>query len=295
MHFYDDQPRGAQIQWPKILTFRMFHPAATDAATVSVPEPSAATDAWSKWELLGAIHLVSQCISDYFIGKEIWILVGTAHLAHFWADHKCLMDSYGFLWMFMLQASFWACPLELWWWSLESPTACPIYVPKLGIHPRIPVAYHICPPFKVVICGNIMSRYVIFWDSRHMIHWMIMFSKGRLGHAELQLRAEPWRVVQSPWSHISKVKMCQNHKNHNPQGPSSPQDQILGNQPAKFGKSLWTLAIATLNGSNFGRLLGQFWSRLEGKPYEAQIQGWSWGSMIFVASQTDNLGYVSFI
>mmetsp|Transcript_26279 Transcript_26279/g.57490 ORF Transcript_26279/g.57490 Transcript_26279/m.57490 type:complete len:293 (-) Transcript_26279:244-1122(-) len=45
MHFYDDQPRGAQIQWPKILTFRMFHPAATDAATVSVPEPSAATDA----------------------------------------------------------------------------------------------------------------------------------------------------------------------------------------------------------------------------------------------------------
>ena len=34
--------------------------------------------------------------------------------------------------------------------------------------------------------------------------------------------------------------------------PPSPQDQILGNQPAKFGKSLWTLAIATLNGSNFG-------------------------------------------
>lgn len=41
-------------------------------------------------------------------------------------------------------------------------------------------------------------------------------------------------------------------KSQAPMGPSSPQGQILGNQPAKFGKSLWTLAIATSNGSNFG-------------------------------------------
>ena len=67
-------------------------------------------------------------------------------------SYGSLMDSYGCSCCKLRSGLVpWNCDDDL---KRESPTGCSIYEPKLGIPPCIPVAYHICPPFKVVICGN---------------------------------------------------------------------------------------------------------------------------------------------